>query len=270
MITQSAYHGLTAPPQTLASIADFQLRIHPPRSLNGNSNLFALMYEALIGANWPFGDVRLCLREIMPFQMDIMNEVCTHLAITPALFPMQSLLRAEAAPHNSAWLEMLVPSEWSSVIVNILAHLSPEVIPVDKLSSSDAHSWLLGMHRTKSTMKSHVILRTHRVSWESNNSIPYPDLKAHSIADVASDDGTWWLASDIELSGIRGRWHPLLSDYLFAFCLSTILRYQPHLLKASTIDRFIAAAWCRQSPITVLRYFLMALTTPAILIRRSD
>jgi hypothetical protein len=59
-------------------------------------------------------------------------------------------------------------------------------------------------------------------------------------------------------------WHPVLSDYLYAFVLSTVLRYHPHIFNSDNKDSFLAEAWCNQSPETSLRYFLMALTKPSI------
>lgn len=53
------------------------------------------------------------------------------------------------------------------------------------------------------------------------------------------------------------KWHPMLSDYLFAFMLSSVLRYKPHLFQIDSKDAFISEAWSNQSAFSALRYFLM-------------
>lgn len=77
----------------------------------------------------------------------------------------------------------------------------------------------------------------------------------------------WLFVPEIKLSNIKLKWHPLLSDYLMAFVLSSILRYQPQVLHSNTANFFIAEAWCAQSAKSALQYFLMQFTDPPLRIK---
>lgn len=263
LTTVAAYHGLAAEQQAPATIADFEFHVHPPRQTNGRLNLFALMYESLLDVGWPFtSKITVTLREILPYSIEIASESRTHLSINPAVFLVQSLLRTEPLNKNQGWIEMLVNEMHSNAIVSALSSTSLQVVAFDAMSGMDAIDWLMAARRPKASMREHVLLRT-----ASSGTIPKSPLERHCVLHVSDDNNTWWFIKDISLCRKEMRWHPLLSDYLLSFCISTMLRYQPYLLRTGTVDRFIAESWCRQSPVTMLRYFLIALTNPAVLVR---
>src|SRR4051794_29812641 len=99
-----------------------------------------------------------------------------------------------------------------------------EIIPVEAMSHEDAHTWLLGRQRSRLSMREHVLVRMPRS--EKVTEELFGDLQRCCVPNMSSDD-EWWFTPAIPIAGVRMKWHPLLSDYLFAFCLSTILRYQP-------------------------------------------
>ncbi|WP_147374069.1 hypothetical protein [Flagellimonas lutimaris] len=77
-------------------------------------------------------------------------------------------------------------------------------------------------------------------------------------------DHHWHFVPKLKLNNIDLVWRPILSDYLFAFVLSTILRYHPYLFYKNPKDNFIGEAWCSQAAITTLRQFLMSFTNPSL------
>jgi hypothetical protein len=78
------------------------------------------------------------------------------------------------------------------------------------------------------------------------------------------EDFVWIFLQKISISGKEMQWNTLLSDYLFSFILSTILRYYPHQLGFNTKDSYIAEAWCNQAAIESLREYVMLFTNPMI------
>jgi len=143
------------------------------------------------------------------------------------------------------------------------------------MTDSDRRDWFDAFHRAINSFYDTSFLRTSPFLFndqdrESKYTEFFKKLTSkfsnHLMLNpvLTENDDHCLFVPKITLSSISLHWHPLLSDYLFSFVLSTILRYHPHLLPMGSKDSFIAEAWSSQSAITALRYYLMAFTTPPI------
>jgi hypothetical protein len=266
MMTTAAYHGLAADLQAPPSIIDFEFTIHPTRA-HGRANLFALAYEALMGDAWPFrAPVRVALRAVLPYAIDVGQELFTHFGIAPTMILAQSLLRHQQGEH---WYELFVAASRATDVQGAVTACPLSLTAADDVSDYDANDWFLAFGRSKGSIQEHALLTTPRraniTDAQNDATLGFSEFcQLHVVIDRR--DPCWYFVPRIEIHGVRLRWHPVLSDYLFAFCLSTILRYEPYLLRPGTRDQYLAEAWTRQSASSVLRYFLMAMTDPAVLV----
>ena len=265
----SVHHGLSATSQELDDLLGFQIMIHPPFSKNGKQNIFSTLYEALTKQTWPFKEPRMVsLRDVAPYCVEITAELSGLFRILPAIVPGESLIRITS---KNVWFEMIVnTSVVSTVVDGVLPYKLEQVSPVD-MSYEDRQDWLSSFHRTAQSFNNYTILRGPKASGNLSNVTVVTHQAAaafqkHAIATVHGQDNLpqWLFVPTIKISDFAISWHPLLSDYLFAFALSTILRYQPHLFEPGTPSTFVAEAWCNQSAITTLRYFLMLMTDPPL------
>lgn len=271
--SSSIYHGLSADPQAPSSIIDYEMQIHPPISkTTGRDNIFAIFYQNLTKEKWPHSkQITIKLSEILAYTRDISVEVKKFYGITKAPIDVQSLIRAE---NNTAWFEMNIPSNSISVIKSHVKTIQFNIVNPSSITHNDVKDWLASYNRTANTFNNTSFLRTPPKAFKPQNEQQIieelrqevNDLKPYSIyyPTIGLGENGWQFIPNIILKGVSMKWHPLLSDYLFAFILSTILRYSPHLVLSNKKDDFIAEAWCAQAPITTLRYFLMAFTDPAI------
>lgn len=280
----SAQHGLSTEPQEIDSIADFKFTIHPQRA--GTQNIFALFYGATAGVPWPFQHtVTLALSDVLPYCTEITIELVEHLGVVPRAFPAQLLFRQLGPQQGTCWLDMVVPTTRSQAVIDALANtpVPLTLLPYASLTAVDRSDWLAAFDHTAQDLQGAAILRS---TVASDPDVVYQQamaLEPFCTVSISSSDRTpWWFTLPITLLDRRWhppmtapqptatmRWHPMLSDYLFAYCLSTILRYYPYLLRPATIDHFIAQAWCNESPSSTLRYFLLKLTNPGIRIGQS-
>jgi len=150
-----------------------------------------------------------------------------------------------------------------------------EEVLASKITQADQGDWLFSLHRTLSSFKDYSFLRTAKRPFDIARENGTLKALADEAADFLKDfvlatvyeqeySPTWLFVRKINLAGKDLNWHPLLSDYLIAFVLSTILRYQPELLEPTSKTYFLAEAWCNQAPVTAIRYFLMLFTNPPL------
>lgn len=266
------YHGLSADQiQALTSIVDYKITIHPSTihpshslSSSPSCNLFAELYGLVTGFAWPFrNNISIALSDILAYCTDVGAELQQLFAISGAPVAIQSLIRVE---NNTYWLEMAVPETSAD---KIIATVGPSVARCPTFSDDDRFNWLLAFHRPVESFHGQAILRspenTNQMVLRTNSIVAFEHHALHSVyipSSVASMH--WYFIPDIVLDGNAMCWRPVLSDYLVAFALSQILRYQPDLLAHGSKDSFLADAWCSQSPLTAVRHFLMLFTDPPL------
>jgi hypothetical protein len=145
--------------------------------------------------------------------------------------------------------------------------------PFSNHSDFDINDWLLAHGLTANALSQRSVLRSEVRSYndqeariEAINSLTAGALSAFDgfafPTAYESRPANWLYYPEVEFANAAVRWHPLLADYLVAFALSAILRYQPHLFEPNTKSHFVAEAWCAQSAAVVARHFLMELTVP--------
>lgn len=270
--SSSIYHGLSAVPQTPNQIIDFEVQIHPP-TYNNKHNIFATFYERLISKKWPYSQtITAKIAEIIPYCPEISSEIGNFYNINLAIIYVQSLLREV---NNHIWLELNLPVQKAAIVQSNLNNINFTIHNLSSLNSVDKSNWLSAYERNMQSLQGTCFLRTQKKSFNqqtrqsvfrqfyqtmnsafTNYILPIPVAGQHNES--------WQFIPSIKSNNCTINWHPLLSDYLVAFMLSTILRYHPYLLPLDDKDSFIAEAWCGQSAITALRYFLMSLTTPPL------
>lgn len=259
----SIYHGLQANPQNPKNIIDFEVNIHPPIS-NNKKNIFALFYEKITFNRWPFNStIHIPLNSIIGHCQDISNELGAFFDIIPKPIELQSLIRN----HDGAiWFEIVVPNNNVAEICSYLGDSVDSVIKHKDLKQRDKVEWKLAYERTSFSLSDYSFIRMNRIDNSENEDY---HLLQKNIIEIFKDyilpnptndpisNNNWIFIPKINLYGQELVWHPLLSNYLFAFVLSTVLRYHPHILSIDNKNTFLAEAWCNQSAVTTLRYFLM-------------
>lgn len=175
----------------------------------------------------------------------------------------------------NVWFEMLVPSGFEGEITNGVP-LTPIIIPVRTVDDETKAEWFSAFHVPVFSFENMSVLR---FGYRPIGGEVYETVKNGLKRDITNafkgqtevfvfDDGHRWLyIPKIEIDGHTIPWHPLLSDYLFAFVLGSVVRYQPFLVIPGEKGYALGESWCRQAPSTALRYFLMRLTTPPIRIK---
>jgi hypothetical protein len=265
----SIYHGLTAAPQRPANIINFQIEIHPPGQ-NNRRNIFSHFYQKLIGEAWPFNNnISITIEDIVPYCDDISHEIANFYNIERDIIDIYSFARKN---NNRWWLEIMVPDFKIPMIQRDIGPFINSVINYAAMTPVDKHEWLVAHNITASRLQNHSLIRVNEVVFtNANENAQYMRLVNDTIGHFNGlilpptfhnfDSSPHWnFIPKITLNGRTIKWHPLLSNYLFAFMLSSILRYQPHLFSPNSKDSFIAEAWCNQSASASLRYFLMELT----------
>ncbi|MCJ7546148.1 MAG: YaaC family protein [Deltaproteobacteria bacterium] len=270
--TTAIYHGLHAELQSISELTEFEIQIFPP-IYKGRNNVFSYFYEAVTNEKWPYKDkVTITVADIAGYCSDISAELLSLYKIGPKTVVVQSLVRDS---KNQSWFEMLVPDRDVNIIKGHLPTWLLEEISPSRFSGDDKNDWLLSLRRTAASLRRHACLRGPKKPYkESNRSKILSSvakeamrlLEPYALPTVyeQADSPQWLFIPDLTLLGKSIRWHPVLSDCLIGFVLSTILRYQPQLLNPKSHNYFLAEAWCSQSPITALRYFLMLFTHPPL------
>jgi hypothetical protein len=269
--TSSIYHGLHAELQDIQNVAEYKVTVHPPESkrIKGKScsNVFSLLYEAITGEKWPFSKIiEINVTDFIGYSTDIATEIKALYDLEHSLFQVQSMFRKV---EDEWFFEMLIESSGAKILQSHLFSIPIQVVPNENISDLDATHWNLGFNTTPIHFKACKFLRTRRIK-ESELDILISEidnaLDGCTFPSTQTSPGFlhWLFVPMITLGGETIKWHPILSEYLFSFVMSTILRYQPQLLKNESSNSLLAAAWCKQSAITTLRYFLMFFTKPSV------
>jgi hypothetical protein len=267
--SSSIYHGLTAAPQNPTNITNFDIQIHPPGQ-NNKRNIFSNFYQKLVQEPWPFNQtISIKISDIVSYCDDISHEVSNFYNIQRELIDVLSITRKE---DNNFCLELLIPNNKVPIIQTEIGHAINSVKNYGALSDLDKTIWITSHNITAGQLQNHSLVQLNRVTFNAGNeNQQFNKLIADSdhlfkglILPTSSHNFElnlfWHFVPKITLNSTTVKWHPLLSNYLFAFMLSSVLRYQPHLFALNSKESFIAEAWCNQSASTSLRYFLMALS----------
>jgi hypothetical protein len=265
----SIYHGLTATPQNPTNIINFKIEIHPPGK-NKNRNIFSHFYQKLVHQPWPFKNViSISISDVISYCDDISHEMFNFYNIQKDNIDILSLARKD---NSNWWFEILIPDFKIPIIQSAIGHCIDSVKKFDALSEVDKSDWLVAHNVTVNYFHNHSLVRINQLPYTSENENQVfakliNDIKNHFNGFIIPTSSHtygyslyWHFVPKLNLNGQSMKWHPLLSNYLFAFMLSSVLRYQPHLFRSDSRDAFIAEAWCNQSASSSLRYFLLELS----------
>ncbi len=267
----SIYHGLTNEPQNPSNLSEFEFQIHP-KSHRNKKNIFAVFYEKLTDNPWPFNSpLTIKIKDIISYCDEISHEFDTFYAIQGKNFLIQSIVRLL---NNEMWLELLAPNRAIPILQSSLGTSVGIITDFPQMTQNDKDEWITAYNRKPTSLRNHSLVRINQKPFnQTNQAIQFQNLqdevnilfKDYYLPMPAADETTartifWIFVPKVTLNNQELVWHPLLSNYLIAFVLSSILRYNPHLFLMGSKDSFIAEAWCNQSPITSIRYFLMALS----------
>lgn len=270
MKSTSIYHGLTADPQNPKSIIDFEVKIMPPTS-NGKVNIFSSFYQKVIGKNWPYtGYVTIHLKDIINYCYSINSEIKAFYNIDGCIVPCQSMIRQK---DKKFWFEICTPTHFKSTIMKDL-HKKFICIDGKDLSEDEKEEWFRAYQITRADIVYYSFIQSEKVqSTENNanevisnvyvNASKYLKNMVHPYPENSEGD-IWHYNPKLVINSKSIYWCPLLTDYIISFTLSTILRYHPHLLQEDNKDSYLAKAWCKQSSILALRYYLMLFSDPMI------
>lgn len=261
-------HGLSADPQGLDDISDFELKIHPANAGN-NRSVFTSLYHRITSNRWPFQQtIILRLRDLFAYSSEISVELEALFNISCNSFPVISLVRTS---NVGVWYEMFTGVRTHSLTIqssvkNWTLSLQTDVNQSDKIVWFNA-SRLLPTHLGHGgILRSKVI--PARTGTRDNVAhlaqLAQTRLRSYAVPRIIPDPivKTWRFIPFMSINQTNIRWHPLLSDYLVSFVLGSILRYQTHLITTGNKNQFIAEAWCGQSSRAMIRRFLMLFTTP--------
>lgn len=271
--TTSIQHGLSADPQMPDDLTKYEIKIHPPQSQNNRRNIFSTLFETITGEKWPYKkEICVSLSSIAGYCWDIGSELESLYDIKNLMITVQSLIRLE---NNHAWVELnVLDSKVSRIKTNVSSWPLEEVLP-SNLTEIDKTDWLLSLYRTGLSFPDSISLRGPKRQFNYSNKHDIIDgvhaealmhLRPFALPTVQEIPHSpyWFFVPKIKFHENELKWHPLLSNYLFAFVLSRILRYHPEILEKENRDYFLAEAWCNQSAVTTLRYFLMLFTNPLL------
>ena len=269
--SESVYHGLSSNPQNPERIIDFEIEIHPPISRN-KKNIFSNFYEEITKSIWPFEkNITVKLSDFIGYCEEISHESLSFYQILKKQIDCRALIRDN---DKNLWIEfMAVNSAVDDFMIELKAH-KPTILPFNKMSDEDKMAWQKGHNLSNKQLLECSIIRFPEIdldpqkidqtffdyieNFESKNHI---QMQRPIFLDYRSEN-IWKYVPKLQLNEKSIYWHPLLSDYLYAFILSTILRYHPHLFKSDDENSFISEAWVNQSAINSLRYYLTFFTDP--------
>ena len=272
MNTTRIFHGLTPPMQVFTNIMDFEITILPPKT-NNDTNVFSSFYQVVTKQPWPFSNnISLKLRDIVGYCFDISNECRDLFQIQQDVFEVFSILENQNA---SVFLEFLVPDSMTNVFLSQTSRLNLEKTNFNDLPVLEQLDWglidpqivfyssvmaILKTNDLEDSPKNRSLLMNQATKYLRNNYVP--------VVYCNEISAKWTFTPNLTINGISIPWHPIFSDYIIAFALSNILRYQPQMLQNGTPNSFLMEAWCTQSSITSLKYFLMLFTDPPIRLQK--
>ena len=273
--TTAIHHGLQANLQDVRNIADYKIKIYPPTS-NGRKNVFSNFFGVVTSSKWPFSKViEIKLLDVLGYCQDISQESEQLFNIPSRVVVTRSLHREL---NNHMWFEFIVQNSQVHLIKSQFSKWNLQYRPYDDLEPSDKTEWHDAFKITVQILKKFTLIRTHPISYNNQNRAEIFKSLMHEVTSnlqrhvsipvfFENNDQRWDLIPDINLFGKPIPWRPILSNYLMSFALSTILRYQPQLLKNGSGDNFYAQAWCSQCSRSTLGSFLMLFTDPPIIVR---
>ena len=171
-----------------------------------------------------------------------------------------------------------MPDPEIPIIQASIGHAITSITPYAAMSITDKNIWHESHKREPFHLKNHSLIRFHQLPINAGNQDAQYNVLCEFVSNLFEDYivplpktnyqtylfQIWDFVPKINLGGTDLKWHPLLSNYLYSFMLSTVLRYHPHLFSQENKDTFISQAWCNQSAVSTLRYFLMKISNKQI------
>ncbi len=281
--SMGTYHGLSSTSREADSILEFEIEIHPPYSRRNNKyNLFSLFYNSQFD-QWPFEEsIKIKLKDILPYCHDVSGEIYDLYQIIPRIvFPI-SMMRVN---EDQAWFEVMVSNQLignettcAEIFRTEMNDWITGIVEFEDFKGTIRSDWCNTYKLTPKTASQSTIFQGGNVNVENGDTVN----AMMQVQDKCLNDfekycyplpfvgrkQSWQFVPRITLSNTNMYWHPMLSDYLFSFALSDILRYRPYMIMEKTKDQHLGQAWCNQSPLSVIRYFLMIFTKPPLRITK--
>lgn len=269
VIGSNFFHGVKDDKtQANLNLLDYKINVFQPNDSRGSKNVFSHFYEELIKEQWPFVDkIELTLKDIAGYCTSISHELYELYDIKSSVFDCQSILYSD---NKNSWCEILLPSDKIEVLKNNIESQSDSIQYSTIISAEKRNLW----HEIRSLsaldlsgFSSIEFLKTENESSDFLETVSNVKrlvdtiFSGHTLPLPINDSlkkKIWLFNPKINISGKEIKWHPLLSDYLFSYVLSTLLRYNPQVINEK--DSYLAKAWCDQSSLNALRYLLIAFT----------
>lgn len=262
IVKNGIFHGLSTSSKSFTELLKYDCSIHSVVSKRkGQKNIFALFYEVLIQEEWPFDEtVSITLKDIIGYCYDISHELYSFYGIESKMINMHSLLNVR---DESEVFMLILPSICVHHIYEEFEAEIDKTIATDDLNFT--HFQLINSFGLSSDFLYNKSIIQFKRSTSKSVSEEFDRLTilftnlALPTPSITSELPTknWHYFRRINLNGKYIKWHPLLSNYIFFFILSDILRYQPHLVPIDSKEAFIAESFITQANISSLRYFLM-------------
>ncbi|KAB5490791.1 MULTISPECIES: YaaC family protein [Flagellimonas] len=272
LASTNVYHGLSAQTQSINNLLDFEIEIHPKVS-RGKKNIFAIFYKAVTGVEWPFNhNVKVTVGDIISYCQDIEHESTNFYGIDKKVLPVYSTIRYS---NKEAWFEILCNDEYLNNLLNDLPFELYSLVHKKFVSRFDFSDWKSEYNVHSSQFSRNTLINFKPLSLNGSSlQVRIQEISREAQIALAGffvypshqnlQENYWYFITKLDVGARRLVWRPILSNYLFAFVLSTILRYYPFLFYSDSQDSFISEAWCNQSPETTLRQLLMEFTNPSI------
>lgn len=270
----SVFHGLSAKSQNVNSIIDYEVCIHPVVS-NKKKNVFALFYEKLMNEKWPFqNSITIPIKTVLGYCDQITHELDILYGLKAKNSHLFSLIIRN---QSEMWVELLVMKDYFPTISKLLQGSIWQIRNNSQMSQGDRENWFKAYGFTPQLLQNSLIVRINKITYSTNTLTQKWASLQKNVKDLfhgyiilkpihnEDTDEPWEFIPPFSYNKKDIVWHPLLSNYLFAFVLSDVLRYHPHLLDGGdNKNSFLAEAWCNQSVVNSLRYFLMNFTNPQL------
>lgn len=272
------YHGLhSSDKSSPSSLLDYEITICPPPNKKGGSrNIFATFYEAVTNEPWPFKkDICIKLKEILGYCDDISAELEEVFKIKPQPIYVHSLIRIDQC-EQKLWFELMVGKGMESIIISEVKD-SLKLSLCGKPEGDEHKCWQVAYGIPPQSFKTSPRVRGDEKHYDDPDErgvwiavaqyakeIRKP-FEGFMLCPTKRDEKAWKFIPKLKLEEEKILWLPMLSDYIVAFALGSILRYQPYLLADGAKDSFLAEAWCNQAPISMLTRSLEKLTDPSCL-----
>jgi len=233
-------------------------------------NVFAAFYHSLTGSSWPFEkEITIEIGNVLPYCEQISVEILDFYDIPEKNIRCMSLVRpCQPKPGaNQQVYEFVFPKKSELLVQHEVPSSLFIIVDSKTLTESDRDVWF-DAYGFELNDRWTLLRSSPRDYQEAFNDI-HQALQHYVIPHPVYPEGnTWTFVPKINICDKALFWHPLLSDYLFSYVISIILRYYPHLVPNNENAAYIAEAWCKQSAQMALRYFLLEFTDPGLIILR--